>query len=320
MAHELRVSVTMRVQYKDDIANNTFSRCTRLYIWQSALLLPVLLLQGCASDTGRDAWHQDMNVLQTQLETVESSQKTLGRKIQAMENRLTRLEKQFKHIEAWQDRLEKIRKEQKHNKKIRASAHVLAYPQHEKHKQHPTIKKASNNKKRTKKETGNTSKKTATSGYRSPPRNRLKKAAIPGSKSEQKGTTFHRHPDPLVPTKQERQDYFRAFMALKSGRYAEASRVFSTLIQNHPESKYTWQASYWLGEALYAQGKPGRAIDAFRRAANSPSGSPRRAAAMARLAQLYRQMGRKTDAKAVLLRLLREEPKSAEAETVKRTQ
>jgi tol-pal system protein YbgF len=49
----------------------------------------------------------------------------------------------------------------------------------------------------------------------------------------------------------EKAAYEMAFEALKQGRYAESSQLFSAFLQQFPNGEYAANATYWLGESYY---------------------------------------------------------------------
>ncbi len=49
----------------------------------------------------------------------------------------------------------------------------------------------------------------------------------------------------------EKVAYEAAFEALKQGRYAESSQLFSAFLQQFPDGEYAANATYWLGESYY---------------------------------------------------------------------
>lgn len=49
----------------------------------------------------------------------------------------------------------------------------------------------------------------------------------------------------------ERNAYNAAFDTLKSGRYADAARMFQAFLDRHPAGTYAPNAMYWLGESYY---------------------------------------------------------------------
>lgn len=112
----------------------------------------------------------------------------------------------------------------------------------------------------------------------------------------------------------EKNAYTNAYLALKSGRYDEATGAFKALLAKFPKGEYSDQALYWLGESYLALNKPGDAISAFKSVASNYPDSGKHAAALLKMASTYVTMKRSGDAKAVLQRLLREHPESSAAE------
>ena len=55
-----------------------------------------------------------------------------------------------------------------------------------------------------------------------------------------------------MPTGPELAAYNEAFDALKAGRYADASQLFSGFLDRYPGGVYAPNALYWLGESYYA--------------------------------------------------------------------
>jgi len=112
----------------------------------------------------------------------------------------------------------------------------------------------------------------------------------------------------------EKNSYTAAYLALKSGRYDEASIGFKTLLHEHPQGEYADQAWFWLGESYFAQRKYSEAISAFNKVANNYPESAKHPAALLKLASAYHESNRRGDAKAVLQRLIRQHPESNAAE------
>lgn len=125
-----------------------------------------------------------------------------------------------------------------------------------------------------------------------------------------KGTTSIQPSDKSI----EKNSYTAAYLALKSGRYEEASIGFKTLLHEHPQGEYADQAWFWLAESYFAQRKYSDAIDAFNKVANNYPDSAKHPAALLKLSSAYQQSGRRGDAKAVLQRLIQQHPESNAAE------
>jgi tol-pal system protein YbgF len=112
----------------------------------------------------------------------------------------------------------------------------------------------------------------------------------------------------------EKNSYTAAYLALKSGRYEEASLGFKTLLHEHPKGEYADQAWFWLAESYFAQRKFKESIDAFNKVATGYPDSAKHPAALLKLAAAYKELGRRGDAKAALQRLIQQHPESNAAE------
>jgi len=112
----------------------------------------------------------------------------------------------------------------------------------------------------------------------------------------------------------EKNSYTAAYLALKSGRYEEASIGFKVLLKDYPQGEYADQAYFWLGESYFAQHKMKEAIEAFKKVASNYPDSAKHPAALIKLAAAYQESKRKGDAKAVLQRLIKQHPESNAAE------
>jgi len=112
----------------------------------------------------------------------------------------------------------------------------------------------------------------------------------------------------------EKNNYTAAYLALKSGRYDEAIDLFQTFLNVYPSGEYADQAYYWLGESLLAKGEFLPAVEAFNTLTQSYPKSSKYQAGLLKLGIAYQQAKRLGDAKAVLQRLINEDPDSKAAE------
>ena len=117
-----------------------------------------------------------------------------------------------------------------------------------------------------------------------------------------------------IPALAEKNAYTAAYLALKSGRYDEASSGFTDVVKVYPNGEYTDQAYYWLGESLVAQRRNKEAEAAFSTVVKKYSNSPKHAAALLKLASVYQSLGQNGDAKATLGRVIQDYPNSKSAE------
>jgi len=112
----------------------------------------------------------------------------------------------------------------------------------------------------------------------------------------------------------EKNAYTAAYLALKSGRYDEASSGFVKVIKAHPKGEYTDQAYYWLGESLVALRRNEEALESFTVVANQYPKSPNHAAALLKSASVYKSMKYYDQAKKTLQRVIKEYPDGRTAE------
>jgi len=119
---------------------------------------------------------------------------------------------------------------------------------------------------------------------------------------------------PAHPREEEKNHYTAAYLALKSGRYKEATRSFRNLLKMFPKGEYVDQAWYWLGESYYAQHRLKQAIHAFETIAKHYPKSAKHAAALLKLGLAYQDASRLRDARVTLQRLIQKHSDSAAAE------
>lgn len=115
----------------------------------------------------------------------------------------------------------------------------------------------------------------------------------------------------------EKNDYTAAYLALKSGRYDESIGLFQIFLNVYPNGEYADQAYYWLGESLLAKGEVPPALEAFDTLTKTYPKSSKYQAGLLKLGIAYQQANRLGDAKAVLQRLINEDPDSKAAENAR---
>lgn len=69
----------------------------------------------------------------------------------------------------------------------------------------------------------------------------------------------------IVADKDGREMYNKAFGLLKEGQYKQSIERFEKFLKRHPESKYSDNAQYWLGEANYAYRQYKQSLKEFQR-------------------------------------------------------
>jgi tol-pal system protein YbgF len=120
--------------------------------------------------------------------------------------------------------------------------------------------------------------------------------------------------DPAAAAEAEKNAYTAAYLALKSGRFDEASKAFNEQLDLYPGGEYSDQAWYWLGETRYAQRAYGMASNAFKFVANNYPNSVKHAAALLKLGQISQALNRSNDAIKYYNRLINEHGDDSAAE------
>lgn len=112
----------------------------------------------------------------------------------------------------------------------------------------------------------------------------------------------------------EKNAYTAAYLALKSGRFDEASSAFNAQLDQYPQGEYADQAWYWLGETRFAQGGLEKALHAFKYVADRYPDSAKHAAALLKLGQISEAMSHTDKAIAYYKRLVKEHSDSVATE------
>ena len=112
----------------------------------------------------------------------------------------------------------------------------------------------------------------------------------------------------------EKNAYTAAYLALKSGRFDEASKGFNEQLDAYPQGEYADQAWYWLGEARLAQQALENAHNAFKYVADHYPESVKHASALLKLGQLSEMEEKNGAAVEYYNRLIKEHSESSLAE------
>lgn len=89
----------------------------------------------------------------------------------------------------------------------------------------------------------------------------------------------------------EEAAYNAALKTARSGRIPEAIPMFENFIRQYPNSRYTANADYWLGECLYAQGKLQEALSQFQTVNNTYPTHHKNADALLKAGMTLSKMG-----------------------------
>jgi len=114
--------------------------------------------------------------------------------------------------------------------------------------------------------------------------------------------------------------YLAAFSDLASGRYDSAEIGFENFLNQFPAHQYSVNARFWLASAQNAQGKLQLAAANLQQILSDPAGGAKAAAALMKLAQIYRQEGLEVQADETLEQLRSTYPDSPEAQHFNRSE
>jgi tol-pal system protein YbgF len=116
----------------------------------------------------------------------------------------------------------------------------------------------------------------------------------------------------------EAQLYQKAYVALQKHNYDEAIQLFQSFIRQYPDSQYTANVHYWLGELYYVQGGSAEAQEELNTVINDFSDSAKVAPAKLKLALIAVDEDRVQQAKSRLQTIIAEHPNSSAAKLAKR--
>ncbi len=80
---------------------------------------------------------------------------------------------------------------------------------------------------------------------------------------------------PASTAAEEKASYDRAFQALKDLRFADAAEKFQSFLDRYPDSEYSDNAQYWLGESYYVTRNYDIALEAFQQLMDRYPESPK---------------------------------------------
>lgn len=112
---------------------------------------------------------------------------------------------------------------------------------------------------------------------------------------------------------QVRRQYERAFNLLKEGRYAEAGTAFRAFLKEHPQSGYSDNAQYWLGETNYVSRNYEVAVTEFETVLERFPESPKVPDAMLKLGFSQYELQRWQQARSTLEKVVERYPESTAA-------
>ncbi len=112
---------------------------------------------------------------------------------------------------------------------------------------------------------------------------------------------------PVDPQRAE-ADYQRAFKLLKESQYDQAQKAFKEFLSNYPNTAYSDNAQYWLGETNYVMQKYDIAIIEYQTLLRTYPESKKVSHALLKIGYSYAELGNTTDAKKTLTEVLKQYP------------
>ena len=103
-------------------------------------------------------------------------------------------------------------------------------------------------------------------------------------------------------------EYQRAFKLLKESRYDQAEKSFKTFLTDYPDSDFSDNAQYWLGETNYVLQKYDVAINEYQNLLNNFPDSKKVSHALLKIGYSYDALGNAADAKKTLTEVMKQYP------------
>lgn len=114
--------------------------------------------------------------------------------------------------------------------------------------------------------------------------------------------------------------YRRAVGLMRERRLNEAYGAFERFLASHADHRFAARARFWQAEVLYLQRRYGDALAMYERYVARHRSSQQAPEALLKMSLCYQRMGRRSEAQAVLSRLVREYPASVAAQSLRQGQ
>ncbi len=108
---------------------------------------------------------------------------------------------------------------------------------------------------------------------------------------------------------QEAEKYYRsAFKLLKESQYDQALLAFKSFLKDYPDSAFSSNAQYWIGEANYVMQNYEIAINEYQALLNTYPNSQKISHALLKIGFSYAELSNIADAKKILKEVIRQYP------------
>jgi tol-pal system protein YbgF len=112
---------------------------------------------------------------------------------------------------------------------------------------------------------------------------------------------------PVDPQKAEAV-YQRAFKLLKESQYDQAQKAFKGFLKDYPDTAFSDNAQYWLGETNYVMQKYDIAINEYQTLLNTFPNSKKVSHALLKIGYSYAELGNASDAEKTLTAVMKQYP------------
>lgn len=112
--------------------------------------------------------------------------------------------------------------------------------------------------------------------------------------------------------------YMDAFNQLKNGQYDGAIKDFNTFLDQHPDSAYSDNAWYWLGEANYVQRHYDESTQAFQTVVNRFKSSDKVAGSLYKIGVIQSEQGNTDNARSTFNRIVSQYPNDSAADMARK--
>lgn len=127
------------------------------------------------------------------------------------------------------------------------------------------------------------------------------------AKPEESTPTEENDVEPVDPTKAEAV-YQKAFKLLKESQYGQAHVAFKAFLKDYPDSAFSDNAQYWLGETNYVRQEYELAINEYQALLNTFPDSKKVSHALLKIGYSYAELGNADDAKKTLKEVMAQYP------------
>jgi len=114
------------------------------------------------------------------------------------------------------------------------------------------------------------------------------------------------------------EPYAVAYNIYKEKRYAESRDAFKKFLQRFPQTEYSDNAQFWIGESYYREENYEQAILAYEEAIKKYPQGNKIPDALLKQAHCFRALGDKTSSKIIFQRVIEQYPESPQAEIARR--